>query len=268
LRRTHFFEIHDQAWFPKPLRDGVTDALEFILGLGSLYAPIIPRLRRALEETGTHRVVDLCSGGGGPWLWMHRIFEKQENFPVDVCLTDKYPNVEAFVYERTASLEKITFHAEPVDARQIPSTLKGFRTLFTSFHHFRPEEARAILQDTVEHQQGIGIFELAGREPLTILLVFLVPVAVLGVTPFIRPFRWSRLIWTYLLPVIPLVLLFDGIVSCLRTYSPPELSDLTSELSPSGYTWEIGKERTGILSIPITYLIGHASVAADPVMRE
>jgi hypothetical protein len=36
-------------------------------------------------------------------------------------------------------------------------------------------------------------------------------------TPWIRPFRWSRLLWTYVVPIIPAVLLFDGIVSCLRT---------------------------------------------------
>src|SRR5450759_4223616 len=36
-------------------------------------------------------------------------------------------------------------------------------------------------------------------------------------TPWIRPFRWSRLLWTYLIPIIPLVFLFDGVVSCHRT---------------------------------------------------
>ena len=66
--------------------------------------------------------------------------------------------------------------------------------------------------------------------------------------PFIRPFRWSRLIWTYLIPLNPIVLFLDGIVSCLRAYSPLELSELTRELSASGYIWEIGEERRRLLS--------------------
>jgi hypothetical protein len=51
------------------------------------------------------------------------------------------------------------------------------------------------------------------------------------------------------------VLFFDGILSCLRTYSPKELLQLTSGLSASGYRWEVGEEGRRGLSGPITYLI-------------
>jgi hypothetical protein len=78
---------------------------------------------------------------------------------------------------------------------------------------------------------------------------------VLLVTPFIRPFRWSRLFWTYLVPVVPLVSLFDGLVSCLRTYSIQELRELTEDLGANNYRWNVG-ELKGKGPIPITYLIG------------
>jgi len=250
-------EIHDQTWFPRSFRDATTDTLQFILNLGNLYKPIVPRLRRAFEDTRTHQVVDLCSGGGGPWLRLHRVFEDEENFPVDICLTDKYPNIGAFEHARTASQNKINFHADPVDATQIPTQLKGFRTLFTSFHHFRPKEGRAILQNAVDTQQGIGIFEVTRRHPFAIFLVFLVPVVALVLIPFIRPFLWSRLIWTYLIPIIPLVLLFDGVVSCMRTYSPKELGELTEGLPANAYEWDMGEEKEGLLPISITYLVGY-----------
>ncbi|MGH7607197.1 MAG: class I SAM-dependent methyltransferase, partial [Gemmatimonadales bacterium] len=106
------------------------------------------------------------------------------------------------------------FHAAPVDARAVPAALDGFRTLFTSFHHFRPAEARAILADAVARRQGIAIFEAVRRAPLDIALVAFTGLAMLAAAPFIRPFRWSRLAWTYLPPVLPLVGTFDGIVSC------------------------------------------------------
>ena len=51
----------------------------------------------------------------------------------------------------------------------------------------------------------------------------LVPLAVLVLTPAVRPFRWSRLFWTYLVPVLPPPILFDGVVSCLRVYTPEEM---------------------------------------------
>lgn len=88
------------------------------------------------------------------------------------------------------------------------------------------------------------------------LLMLLVPLMVLLMTPFIRPFRWSRLLWTYLIPVVPLVSLFDGWVSCVRTYSVQELRELTEALDAKNYHWETGavKSRSGL--IPISYLIG------------
>ena len=48
----------------------------------------------------------------------------------------------------------------------------------------------------------------------------------IAVTPLIRPLRWSRLLWTYLIPLVPVITLFEGLVSCLRTYSVQELHDL------------------------------------------
>jgi hypothetical protein len=236
--------------------------LEFLLGFARLYAPIVPRLRKALKQTGAECIVDLCSGAGGPWLWMHGLLEEPPNVSLSVCLTDKYPNAGAFGHTKNVSNNRITYYASAVDAMQIPAELKGFRTLFTSFHHFNPDEARAILQDAVRNQQGIGIFEIAGRRPITFLGVFLIPVVALLLAAVVRPFRWSRLIWSYLIPIVPFVLFFDGIVSCLRTYSTQELTELTRGLSASGYTWEIGREKQWFLSLPVTYLIGYPSMPA------
>lgn len=256
MRRIHFIEIHDQEWVPDAARDAATDALQFVFNLFKLYAPAVPLLRKALADAGTNQIVDLCSGGGGPWLWMQREFESKENFPVDVCLTDKYPNRSAFERVRLISGGKIHFFGEPIDLMRMPPELKGFRSIFTSFHHFRPREARAILQNAVDGGQGIAVFEIPHRKFLTIFLAWFVPLVALLTVPFVRPFRWTRLLWTYLIPFVPLVMLFDGTVSCLRAYSIPELAELTEGLSSRNYRWEMGEERDGPLHLPLTYLIG------------
>jgi hypothetical protein len=128
--------------------------------------------------------------------------------------------------------------------------------MFSAFHHFRPEQACAVLADAVRKRQGIGIFEATQRRPLALLLTLLAPLGVLVLTPFVRPFRWSRLFWTYLLPVSPLVTLFDGLVSCLRTYSVQDLRDLTASLGSNDYHWDIGTVKSKTTPIPITYLLG------------
>ena len=61
-----------------------------------------------------------------------------------------------------------------------------------------------------------------------------------------------------MLPLLPLIVLFDGIVSCLRTYSPDEL---VASLDAPSYTWEIGTESVRGAPVSLTYLIGYRALA-------
>ena len=237
--RRHLVELHDLPACPSSLRDALTDFLAFALNLARAYDPAGPMLNHAVARTRARRVIDLCSGAGGPW---SRIATK---VGVPVLLTDLYPHKGV--------------HAEPVDARAVPQALDGFRTVFTAFHHFRPDEARAILADAVAQGQGIAVFEAARRAPWEIFVVALTWLGVLLAEPFIRPWSWSRFFWTYLPPVLPFMGTFDGVVSCLRAYSPAELRELVRGLD--SYDWEIGAIRGGWSPLRGTYLIGVPKVA-------
>jgi hypothetical protein len=250
------FEIHEQPWFPQFLRDQFVDGLQMILEVTNTYQPIAQLLRKRLEECGSERVVDLCSGAGGPWPSLVRHFKMQGERPPEVFLTDKYPITTKLHDLESLTANRIHFLRHSIDATQIPGHLQGFRTLFSSFHHLNPDEARHLLQHTINTRQGIAIFEATARHLFTFLSVLFVPVAAWLFLPFRRPFRWSRLLWTYLIPVIPFVLFFDGLISCLRSYSLGELQEMTSGLEGSGYRWEIGERGGGMLPVRITYVIG------------
>ena len=255
MRRVQFFEIHDQPWFPSFLRDQVTDDLQVLLNIGKPYADIVPQLREGIERAGTDRVLDLCSGAGGPWPWIAVDLERS-GLRVHVELSDKYPNACARG-RLQSNYAHLHYRDESVDARRVPRGLRGFRTLFTSFHHFPPEQAHEILRDAVASGQGIGIFEIPGRRPLTLLLLPLVLIADILAVPFLRPQPLTRLVWRWVIPIVPLVLFFDGIVSCLRAYSTGELRSLTSGVADSDYRWEIGCIQRGFLRLPITFLVGY-----------
>lgn len=267
MRRLHLAEIEDQPWCPRPVRDAATDYLEFMIRLGNAYAPVAPLLREALRRTGARRIVDLCSGGGGPWPRLLPELER-EGGPVEVVLTDLYPNLEALGRVRDAAGGRLSFREESVDATRIPPGLDGFRTLFTAFHHFPPERALAVLRDAVRARQGIGVFEATERSPAGVAAMLPAPLAVLLATPFIRPFRPSRLLWTYLLPAVPALVLWDGVVSCLRTYTPDELRAMTDELEGEGYRWEIGRARSRGAPAPVTYLLGWPEEGAAGAQRQ
>ena len=255
MKRLHLIEIHDQDWCPRAIRDAETDYLQFVIAATKPYAAMVPILATALQSTGARQVLDLCSGAGGPWLWLQPVLAER-GVNVSVCLTDKYPNRDVLSQSSRLMDQAIRYHPQPVDATRVPAELAGFRTMFTAFHHFRPEEAGAVLADAVRKRQGIAVFEGTQHSALALLLMLLVPLMVLLVTPFIRPFRWSRLLWTYVLPVVPMVCLFDYAVSCLRTYSIEELGELTARLDANDYRWDIGTLKITASPIPITYLIG------------
>ncbi len=253
MRRFQLLEIEDQAWCPRTVRDAVTDYLQFVASRTTPYAPIIPVLSSALNTTGQRRIVDLCSGAAGPWPWLQPALAAA-GLEVSVCLTDKYPHRAACGRPLN---EDIRYSPEPVDATRVPAELTGFRTMFMAFHHFAPGQARAVLADAVRQRQGIAVFEATQRSlGALVFMLLVVPLMMLVVAPFIRPFRWSRLFWTYVIPLAPLIALFDALVSCLRTYSIGELRELTTAMPASDYRWEIGSLRKEGAPMTITYLIG------------
>jgi hypothetical protein len=254
MRRKAWFEIHDHRLFPRFLRDLVTEALEAMWNAQDFYGPVAGRLRRALDESGATRVIDLCSGGGGPWLRFSRDLAGDDGLVPAILLTDKYPNQRAFQQIQDATGRAIGFYPGSVNAMRIPPELAGFRTMFSTFHHFGPGEARAILKDAFDQRQGIAIFEAAKCDCRTLAAVFAVALLGLWLAPRIQPFRWSRIFWTYLLPAIPFTLWLDGLLSCLRSYSRADMRELVEELTDENYRWEIGEESRGLVSVQ--YLVG------------
>lgn len=269
MRRLHLIEIAEQRWCPRAVRDGVTDYLQFVIDRTGPYAAAAPILAAALRggaptvphaprTPGVRAVVDLGSGAGGPWRALAPALAALGT-PVRVRLTDRYPNLAAYEALARATGGAVTGEPAPVCAEAVPPALEGARTAFSAFHHFAPPAARRVLRAAAARGATVAVFEATRRDPRALLLTCLTPLLVLLGTPLVRPFRWSRLLWTYLLPAIPLVVLVDGLVSCLRTYTPGELRALGEAADP-GYAWDAGEVAAG--PIPMTYLVGRPRDAA------
>jgi hypothetical protein len=260
MKRFHLFEFTDQPWYPQVFRRMQTDYLQFVVTRGDGHAQLVPLLVNALQHAGTHEIVDLCSGGTGPWERLQAQLARA-GWHVRVKLTDQFPNPQAL--EKWAEVERaeIEYATDPVDALYVPPHLQGMRTLFEGFHHFKPEQARQILRDAQEKRVAIGIFEASLKPPLDWLMLLLAPLSTLlgyaVMTPFIRPRKLWRFVWTYLLPLVPLATCWDGVVSMLRVYSLEELEALLTPLQRPDYVWEMGKASTGTPVFDYIYLIGY-----------
>ncbi len=155
MRRIQFFEIHEQPWFPTTLRNEITDSLQRGSEILKAHALISGLLQRAVAASGTLSIVDLCSGSGGPWSDLAQKL-RGDTRVYRIRLTDKFPNLHAFENVRKCSADRIDFCLSSVDATDVPLEQNGFRTMFSSFHHFSPVQARTILQSAFNARQGIG----------------------------------------------------------------------------------------------------------------
>src|SRR5262249_59485151 len=106
------------------------------------------------------------------------------------------------------------------------------------------------------------------RLSMLVPFLFLTPLVVGLATLFIRPFWWRRLLWTYLVPLVPLTCWWDGAVSHLRAYTPAELEQLADEVGVDGYSWRAGRVPLGSAPGRLTYLIGYPTAAAPPAAPE
>ncbi|PHN02506.1 hypothetical protein [Flavilitoribacter nigricans] len=253
MARWHLFEIEDQPWFPTFLRNYLTDFLQFLSNKTGLYSPLVSIIEKGLNTVERNRIIDLGSGGGGGLI--HLNAELKARIPdLEIVLTDYYPNIPAFEFTAQQA-DNFRYISESVDARQVPADLTGLRTMFLALHHFRPEDAAQILQNAVDSGYPIAVFEAQERSVPSILAMVFSPLTVLFTTPFIRPFKIGRIVFTYLIPIIPLVVLWDGIVSALRTYSVPEMNALVAQLDRTeDYNWDIGRIRSG--PGQVLYLLG------------
>jgi len=155
---------------------------------------------------------------------------------VDFVLTDIHPHLEA--WEKAAKRsDHLRFVREGVDAGNAPLDLlarveglsseqqqkKVFRLFSLAFHHFDDPAATQILRNTLQTSSGFGIFELQERTFEGLLTAFVIgPALWLGSWYWFWG-DWTHLFWTYVIPVVPIVVMLDGWVSAVRTRSGEEI---------------------------------------------
>lgn len=218
-------------------------------------ARIVSRLLEAHlgDRLSDHVFIDFCAGGGGPTPSIERHINRdikqqassgsRPKDPVQFVLTDLHPHIENWT-EAASRSPNVHFSPDSVDASDAPADLltnhlntttlqvdkkkKQFRLFNLAFHHFDDALARRILANTLRTSDGFAIFELQDRSLRAFLACCLLGVGVMLTAP-IHAWRWrspATLFWCYALPVLPFVLVFDGLVSSLRTRTPDEVEAL------------------------------------------
>jgi hypothetical protein len=257
MKKIALFEFEDLSWFPNTIRESMTDFLRYFLTATNFYQPVTPIITDALRKSGSNTIIDLCSGSGGAIEKVLENINSATGEKVEIILTDKFSNLNAYRYLEKRSVGGIRHISMPVDATDVPPELRGLRTIFSGFHHFDAKDAKAVISNAVQNEQAIGIFDGGDKNLLTILgIIIFHPIAFLILTPFFRPYRFSRFVFTYLIPVIPFCTVWDGVVSIMRLYQPEELLAMAQSIDDKNYQWTAGKVRNKYF-MNVTYLVGY-----------
>lgn len=225
-----------------------------------LAADLIDEVFRAIERSGDEvtndenadwKVVDFCSGSGGPtpYIETHLNSKRAKTGlpPVPFFLSDLYPNLDAWIVHASRSAD-LSFIPDPVDATNPPFAAisastpgdkeaarerglehdgrKVLRLFCLAFHHFDDESAQRVVRSTMDTSDAFVILELQERRVGSLLLMTLELGLLFLMAVFWYPRDWVYLFFTYVVPVLPPMHAFDGMVSCLRTRTFEEFVDL------------------------------------------
>ncbi|WP_437673990.1 hypothetical protein [Sorangium sp. So ce131] len=244
MKRIHLFELEDFSWFPDWLRACMTRLILVMHKALGTSGEVAELVARALKESGASSIIDLCSGSGGPMLDVLETLNKKPGLDgLKLTLTDLYPNLDAARRINGQEGSNVSYWTDPVDATRMGGETPGLRTMIGSFHHMRPADARKILESAEKSGQPICIFEISDNAPPVFLWWLALPinfVMCLFITPLVRPLTWRQLVFTYLVPIIPLCFAWDGAASNARTYTLGDLDELLEGLGRDGYRWEKG----------------------------
>jgi hypothetical protein len=180
--------------------------------------------------------VEFASGAGGPTPIIEATVNaqrKKEGLPaLKFVLSDIALNVAAW-REHAKHSENISYVPYSVDAASPPEELmshgapttddvskadheKVFPLYCLSFHHFPDPEARRILQSTLSISDGFAIIELVSRHWSALILMTLYAITLPLVIFMWFPMGVTMLLFTYVIPIVPFVIAFNGHVSALR----------------------------------------------------
>lgn len=234
-----------------------------------------PILVKALRDSGTNEVLDMCSGGGGPFETFASLEELNPPVVNAFILTDLYPNLASFkaMSDRHPTPGRLLYAAEPVDAtacdygrkQQTQSNAVCYlRTMCASMHHMSEDVLERILADVVAKQDGFLALEITSRSVASMCILPLGS-PLLACIAFLYHGRgqkdlsswWQRFVLTFIIPVIPVMFLVDGLISCLRTYTKEEFLAIARKADPEGlYIWTAEERFLEGVYIPLTNYMG------------
>jgi ubiquinone/menaquinone biosynthesis C-methylase UbiE len=177
-----------------------------------------------VATSGTHKLLDLGSGGAEQIAMLIKHAKRQGLSTTQFVLSDLYPNVTTWqALQRQFGEDSFSYMEQPLSALDMRGVGLRHWSIFSAFHHFAPQDVEKILQQLIQNGDGLCITEFTKRRWFDLAPMILALPVHLVVPFFAKKFKWSKLLFTTIIPIVPLMASFDGIVSVLRSYEKEEI---------------------------------------------
>jgi hypothetical protein len=220
-------ELEDHSWFPAWLRRYQMEYISFLAEKLGLYAPVLPTLKTLQDQHRFDTWTDCCSGSAGPVQYL-----LQHDFTTaTIILTDKYVQPIPFAKTNTA------IHLKEMNVLQDAIPGHGLVTMFNALHHFSHTERKQIIQTIAQEKRPFLFAEITHPNVINLLSIsFATIIGQLLFAPFISPFSFQRLLFTYLLPINLITITWDGWMSVFRSISCNSFLQLKNDTSTDSYS--------------------------------
>ena len=215
MKRKQITQIINVRWFPKLIKILVAEFLSWFVLKVNATKPFVPVIEEILEETQSKKIINV-----------------EFNIGAGIETVKPFLNKEIII--------------ESIPISKFNTSEKGVYLFVNSFHQLNSAKARNILQSIVDSGNPVVVVEGNNDSLWQIVgMTVFVPLTVLFTALFVKPFRISRIIFTYLIPILPVVIVIDGCIALLKLYNPTDLLELTSSLNKNKYECKAGKKENG-----------------------
>lgn len=223
MKRKHVPQISMQSWYPEILRNCMYEFMTWFVHKTKAAKPFMPVVEEGLQQADNIIVLDKPAGAG---------------------------------FETLAPFLNPDIPLQKVPIQNFTAENPGLYVSVNNFHHLSVKEAGSVLEKISAKGHPVVILEGNNDSLWQVFgMLVLVPLSVILTAPFVRPFRWSRLLFSWVIPILPLITCVDGFLALFKLYAPADLDELVSQISTQNYSWRSGKMDNG-RGGKIIYLIG------------
>lgn len=232
MNRKQLPQISNQLWFPGFLRNNVHEFMTWFVDAVHAAKPFMPVIEKGLQNAPEKRIINI-----------------DLNFAAGIETLKPY-------LANDIQVESVT------DTNSLPGN-KGLVTFINCFHQLDQRNAKNWLEKIVETVNPVAVVEGNNDSLWQVFgMMVIVPLTVIFTAPFVKPFRLSRIIFSWLIPILPVVTFIDGFLALFKLYAPDDLDELVSKIDSGVYVWESGKLDNG-RGGKIIYLLGIPKMTAS-----